>query len=446
MFSRIGKQRITFDLFAGCGGLSTGLEFAGFNPILVSELNDDARESFVVNRSTTLGGEKFSQLKDLHFGDVSELLRGIEGTFALLHELFRTQSKTVESLNLDLLCGGPPCQGYSGIGHRRSYHVDKKDIPSNRLYEKMAELIERSQPKLFLFENVKGILSGRWTEAGRKGEIWDSVFGRFNSIKGYTVKYSLVQAKNYGVPQNRPRVLLVGIRNDVAARSGVDWLSSSVDAINCGFLPPPSEERHYPDIDDLLSDLVDESVANQLASQEFSPNFSTRRYLKNPASLIQKWLRTCPDGSLLSKGDVLLEQEYSRHKSAVVSKFAAMHANEGKIPDELKTKKFAQRLLPAKWGDTGPTITATSLPDDYVHYLQPRTLTVREWARLQTFPDWYKFAGKRTTGGLRRAGNPREGNFEREVPKYTQIGNAVPVKLAECVGYHFNEILNRAGY
>ena len=161
MFSRIGKQRITFDLFAGCGGLSTGLEFAGFNPILVSELNDDARESFVVNRSTTLGGEKFSQLKDLHFGDVSELLRGLEGTFALLHELFRTQSKTVESLNLDLLCGGPPCQGYSGIGHRRSYHVDKKDIPSNRLYEKMAELIERSQPKLFLFENVKGILSGR---------------------------------------------------------------------------------------------------------------------------------------------------------------------------------------------------------------------------------------------------------------------------------------------
>ncbi|QNP47047.1 DNA cytosine methyltransferase [Sphingomonas sediminicola] len=86
-------------------------------------------------------------------------------------------------------------------------------------------------------------------------------------------------------------------------------------------------------------------------------------------------------------------------------------------------------------------MTATSLPDDYVHYAQPRSLTVREWARLQTFPDWYRFEGKRTTGGLRRAGNPREGNFDREVPKYTQIGNAVPVRLAERVGEHFRRIL-----
>ncbi|MBM4226123.1 MAG: DNA cytosine methyltransferase, partial [Gammaproteobacteria bacterium] len=75
-------------------------------------------------------------------------------------------------------------------------------------------------------------------------------------------------------------------------------------------------------------------------------------------------------------------------------------------------------------------------------FSQPRTLTVREWARLQLFPDWYQFAGKRTTGGLRRAGNPREGNFDREVPKYTQIGNAVPVGLARAVGRHFRAILD----
>jgi DNA (cytosine-5)-methyltransferase 1 len=68
-------------------------------------------------------------------------------------------------------------------------------------------------------------------------------------------------------------------------------------------------------------------------------------------------------------------------------------------------------------------------------------LTVREWARLQGFPDWYEFAGSRTTGGIRRAGNPREGNFDRELPKYTQIGNAVPVFLSEKVGQHFIEVL-----
>jgi len=84
------------------------------------------------------------------------------------------------------------------------------------------------------------------------------------------------------------------------------------------------------------------------------------------------------------------------------------------------------------------------MPDDYVHFSQPRTLTVREWARLQLFPDWYRFMGKRTTGGIRRAGNPREGIFDREVPKYTQIGNAVPVGLAERVGKHFKVILEDA--
>ena len=107
----------------------------------------------------------------------------------------------------------------------------------------------------------------------------------------------------------------------------------------------------------------------------------------------------------------------------------------------IKQKKFAQRLLPKYWGVSGPTITATSLPDDYVHFAQPRILTVREWARLQGFPDWYEFSGSRTTGGIRRAGNPREGVFDRELPKYTQIGNAVPVQVAEAVGLHFKKIL-----
>ena len=116
--------------------------------------------------------------------------------------------------------------------------------------------------------------------------------------------------------------------------------------------------------------------------------------------------------------------------------------NNGEIPEEMKTKKFAQRVIPKKWGDGGPNITATSLPDDFVHYEQPRSLTVREWARLQMFPDWYKFAGKRTTGGRRRAGDPSKNDWKRETPKYTQIGNAVPVKLAEEIGNHLMKIIS----
>ena len=182
---------------------------------------------------------------------------------------------------------------------------------------------------------------------------------------------------------------------------------------------------------DLLSDLVDPNYVN---------GETTTHYPGAATTSIQRSLRETA-GKVAQKGAVVTQHEYSNHSPKVVAKFKAMHKSGGEIPAEFKTKKFAQRLLPKRWEQQGPTITATSLADDYVHFSQPRTLTVREWARLQLFPDWYQFAGKRTTGGIRRAGNPREGNFEREVPRYTQIGNAVPVGLAHSVGNHFRKIL-----
>ena len=164
-------------------------------------------------------------------------------------------------------------------------------------------------------------------------------------------------------------------------------------------------------------------------------------YKSEPKTDIQLALRTRRDGSVMEKGEPLEEQEYSRHADVIIAKFKAMHQNGGIIPEEFRTKKFSQRLLSPRWGEDGPTITACSAPDDYVHFAQPRGMTVREWARLQMFPDWYIFRGKRTTGGLRRAGNPREGIFDRELPKYTQIGNAVPVGLARKVGEQFIKLL-----
>jgi len=259
-----------------------------------------------------------------------------------------------------------------------------------------------------------------------KGEIFKDVFKTFDSLSNYTVKFKLVKANDYGVPQNRPRVLIIGIRNDFNFNS-----MSALDALEGGLLPEPTND--YPDIEDLLSDLVDDN---------FEYGGESVSYRKDPLNRLQETYRTnIHSGVLMKKGDELTEMKYSRHSDKVVEKFSHMIKNKGKIPEHLKTKKFAQRVLPKKWGDSGPKITVTSLPDDFVHYSQARSLTVREWARLQTFPDWYKFAGKRTTGGIRRAGNPRESNFEREVPRYTQIGNAVPVKLALEVGKHFKKLL-----
>ncbi len=433
------QPRLVFDLFAGCGGLSLGLEKAGFTSSIVCELDQDARDTFIRNRTHYLGETSFSALKELHFGDINTLtLPAITRARKVISNACGFES----NFDINLIVGGPPCQGYSGIGHRRSYAVEKKELPSNRLFESMAELIEQVRPKAFLFENVRGILSGRWTASGEKGEIWRDVRKRFQRISGYSTDWQLVQAKDYNVPQNRPRVLLVGIREDIAISAGLKLGHGNGTAVETGFLPKASE-KPAPDLEDLLSDLVDPLIEEALRKQSFPRQFRNECYASDPITDIQRHLRTLPNGKLLAKGDQLTDQDYSKHRSAVVEKFQFMISNGGQIAKEHRTKKFAQRLLPAHWGRKGPTITATSLPDDYVHYLQPRILTVREWARLQTFPDWYEFSGKRTTGGTRRAGIPTKGNFTRELPKYTQIGNAVPVNLAEAIGLHLIEILGR---
>lgn len=409
------------DLFAGCGGLSLGLEKAGFFPLFVNELNSDAMETYLRNRD-----DEFPHLRErFNANDIKSVVSD-EGFFERLFSDLSSQfGQPIRAGEVDLVTGGPPCQGFSGIGLRRSYSVDKKQLPSNHLFQDMAYFIHHVQPKVFLFENVEGLLRSRWTKDGTKGEAFHDVLSTFRSLDGYKVHYKLVHAKDYSVPQNRPRVLLVGVRNDLLT-DGMD----GDDAVSAGFLPAPI--GMYPHLIDVLSDLVD-------------PNFeyggTTTTYINAARSNWQKEVRTLPNGQTLRKGSHLTEQEYSKHSPTVKARFQAMIENGGVIPVEMRTKKFAQRLLPETWGNQGPTITACSLPDDFVHFSQARTLTVREWARLQTFPDWYEFAGKRTTGGIRRAGNPRENIFDREVPKYTQIGNAVPPRLGEEVGRHILRIL-----
>ncbi|MEL1234128.1 MAG: DNA cytosine methyltransferase [Candidatus Neomarinimicrobiota bacterium] len=406
------------DLFAGCGGLSLGLEQAGFESVYVNELNNDALESYLINRdkNNPYLRERFNS------NDVKSMILDKKYLKNLISDLKNSYGLDTTRGELTLLAGGPPCQGYSGIGHRRSYSVDKEQIPSNFLYQDMAFLISKLNPKIFLFENVRGLLSSRWKSGGEKGEIWADVKKTFDALKNYNTSWALVKAKDYGVPQNRPRVLFVGIRNDLK-------VNLSKSSIADGFLPDPSGTPPNPV--DIFSDLID---------PKYNKNFVTEKYIKHPRSDYQKQMRT-KGKKVLEKGDLLSEQEYANHNDKVVERFQYMINNNGSIPPHLKTKKFAQRLIPRKWNEGGPNITATSLADDYVHYSQPRILTVREWARLQMFPDWYEFFGKKTTGGSRRAGNPRENNFDRELPKYTQIGNAVPVGLANKVGNHFINIL-----
>lgn len=417
--------RAVVDLFAGCGGFGLGLEQAGFDAVYVNELHQDALGTYLLNHRGQLVDRK-----DRHSNDILEVTRK-PGELEALAASLRNEHGEIA-----LVTGGPPCQGFSEIGHRRTFGLPKSDIPSNHLYREMAAFIRAVRPKAFVFENVRGLLSARWSPGGEKGEIWRDVRKAFQSISfvregrvvEYEVRWQLVFAQDYGVPQNRPRVLLVGIRSDLNPT-----LPSGSGLTADGFLPSPTGVKPADPVD-VLSDLVD---------PQWKSKWETTEYLEDPATGYQKHMRTLPNGTILKAGAALREQQYSRHAEHVMARFQHLidHGPDS-LPEELRTRKFSQRVIPATWGPAGPKITATSMPDDYIHYEQPRTPTVREIARLQGFPDWYEFAGKRTTGGRRRAGDPSIGDWTRELPKYTQIGNAVPVALAKAVGEHLIEILD----
>ena len=441
------------DLFAGCGGLSLGFENSGFTPVFVSELNKDARDTYLYNRAHELGGLKFNENEMLNCGDANKLTKSridqLKSDLKNINEIdFQfdnlASKKSGGGSSIDILAGGPPCQGFSGIGIRRNWNVERQKIPSNFLFKRMCSVIRHLRPKIFLFENVRGILSAYWDD-DKSIRVWDTILSEFKSISGYEVKSSLVLAKDYGAPQNRPRILLVGIRKDILSKSDiVDRYSDSDDAISCGFLPI-KQEKSYPDLIDLLGDLVDPNIEKILQTGDYPKGrLETNTYpIFEKLHPIQVYLRSAKIGSGLNQAE-LSDHIYSKHRKRSVEKFSLMISNSGKLPKEFKTKKFSQRLLPKRWGSSGPNITATSLPDDYIHFCQPRILTVREWARLQLFPDWYEFKGNRTTGGIMRAGNPTRGIFDRDVPKYTQIGNAVPVCLAQAIANHFKSIILNA--
>jgi len=410
------------DLFAGCGGISLGLEQAGFETVFVNELHPIAMATYLGNRHGSSLADPMN-----HCFDILSLTQKKAELEALAGRLRK------EHGDIDVVVGGPPCQGFSGIGHRRSFEISKEEIPSNHLYREMARFVGAVAPKAFVFENVGGLLNSRWTPSGDKGEIWEDVQQTFKRLRvkrgGKTLHYviasRLLRAREYGVPQNRPRIIMVGIRSDVVPAQMPVGLEG-------GFFPTPTNDA--PDLIDLLGDLVDPA---------WTPGGESSLYIASPLTNAQDALRRNPDGTLMRKGSRLTEQEYSKHSQKVIEKFTYMIKNDGRIPHEMKTKKFAQRLLPERWGIGGPSITATSLPDDFVHFSQPRVPTVREWARLQTFPDWYQFTGKRTTGGRRRAGDPDAGIWTRDLPKYTQIGNAVPVLLGKHIGLHLRSVLGR---
>jgi len=392
------------DLFSGCGGLSLGLMEAGWQGLFAIEKTSDA---FLTLKHNLINGVRHQFLWP----------EWLPQENMEVQQLLTTYRPQLESLagKVDLIAGGPPCQGFSHAGKRNP------DDPRNKLAEQYIEVVKIIQPQYLLLENVRGFNS-KFEKSGSPQNVPYSqvVKERLESL-GYAVDYRIVFCSDWGVPQRRPRFILIAKKCD----NNSDFKPfEKIEEFRCSFLHNHGLNLVKPvSVREAISDL-------EIAGKTLIPNrepygnrFSELKYSK--PKVLNNYLK------ILRKG---MEDEapnslrLPRHSTVVNNRFKLIIALSPKgtsVPDDIKeilnTKKRTLTLLDAE----KPSATVTTLPDDIVHYSEPRILTVRENARLQSFPDWFDFQGVYTTGGERR---------KYTCPRYTQVGNAVPPLLATALG------------
>ena len=341
------KNKI-IDLFCGCGGLSKGFEMAGFETKIAIDMWSDAIKTYNHNRS-----EKVAVCEDIHNWS-NEFLDGLKKDGDIVGVI-----------------GGPPCQGYSTVGTR-----DVND-PRNHLYKEYCRVVERIKPDFFVIENVKGLI----TLSG--GAFKDDIKNRFEKL-GYVVKFEILNAADFGVPQNRQRVFFVGmLESNFEFPKPLDYKVTTEEAI--GDLP------------------------TLIGAEKVS------RYSQNPITDYQKLMR--------GDATVLFNHEGTNHTQKTVD-IISMIKDGGKIkdlPEEYwnirKYNKAFERMNSKSQSNTVDTGHR-----NYFHYSQNRIPSVRENARLQSFSDDFEILGSKTS-------------------QYKQVGNAVPPLLAFAVARAIKEAI-----
>lgn len=395
------------DLFAGCGGLSLGLHNAGWRGIFAIEKSPDA--------FTTL---KFNLIDCLnHFSWPKWLPK----TNLEINEVLTDYEEQLKSLNgkVDLVVGGPPCQGFSTAGRR------KEDDKRNQLINSYIAFINLVQPKIIFFENVKGFTL-EFKNNKSKGRRYSDFVVKSLTQLDYKVKGELIDFSEFGIPQKRTRFILVGIQ-EKQFKSGkqIDEFFEQLFTNRRYFLASKGLRLNV-NLQDAMSDLL---FSNGKVKCPDSKNFNSGVY-SEPSSVYQRYMRQGIEGKIPDS------HRFANHKPSTVSKFSAIlnTAKKNKpIDREIKIKFRINKHTIIPLDGNGKSPTLTTLPDDYLHYKEPRILTVREYARIQSFPDWFEFKGKYTTGGKLRT---------QEIPRYTQIGNAIPPLFGEQSGLVLKQLIS----
>jgi len=522
------------ELFAGCGGLSLGLESAGFKLLFANELSSMASETYVHNffneklDQTPLFGNypkhtywlnsKFdiSQMSlrlrenpketpelgkgfnDLSLNDTDIENSMLVGNIIDLNKYLsnKSNSKLLKKIQdgfgnggVDLISGGPPCQSFSMAGLRQ-HGNDRNQLPWE-----FAKFVELVQPKIAMLENVTGILRP-FNIDGEKYYAWFEVAKAFSSI-GYVPVCVHVNAKYAGVAQNRPRFIMIAIKecefqklksnttNEISLGifsnsedfyqkikdgDGVKYgdlecydIENSKEIFSNSFLSPlikyqKDQWRTVCDaIDDLRLNGGKKSAYVKQINQDLTIDNKTKgkkihnNDLRANSEIVRMRFRLYQllnKTSIESRGEVnkFLRDPFSdtlKHKTIEeMFKFDYLGKDEVDIRFSnsealikylslLKTRKRSQKALVSN--RSAPA--ALSIPDDTCHYHhnELRTLTVREMARIQSFPDWFQFKSKVTTGGIMR---------RFEVPQYTQVGNAVPPLFGLALGKVVSGLIN----
>lgn len=396
------------DLFAGCGGLSLGLHNAGWKGLFAIEKNRDAFKTLEYNLIDKKKHFDWPNWLPQKEHDINEVIANYEQQLISLRN------------SIDLVAGGPPCQGFSMAGRRR------EEDSRNQLVNSYIQFIQLVRPKLILFENVKGFTL-EFRKNREKGKAYASHVEQELTNAGYFVKGKLVNFGEYGVPQKRTRFILVGMRNDIpnASQERVDEFFTLLETNKYDFLKKRKLEVGTT-LKDAISDLL---KANGEVQSPDTASYKAGVYSKATSNYQQLMRKD-------SKTDLPDSHRFAKHRDETVQKFDEFLQTERKNKDVGKATREKHNIkkhtiIPLDGDAKSPTIT--TLPDDYIHYCEPRILTVREYARIQSFPDWYQFQGKYTTGGIVRT---------KEVPRYSQIGNAIPPLFGEQAGLILNEIIH----